>query len=104
MTGCSAILMGGQHPDGAYWYHNRTGSYVTSSYYATSYPQWVAEFNESGRAARYYGREWTRLLPEDQYGVSREDAFAAEGDGEQTTFTGEYCQLSAAGNQWLHWH
>ena len=82
----SAILMGGQHPDGAYWYHNGTGSYVTSSYYATSYPQWVAEFNESGRAARYYGREWTRLLPEDQYGASREDAFAAEGDGEHTTF------------------
>jgi arylsulfatase A-like enzyme len=82
----SAILMGGLHPDGAYWYHTGTGRYVTSSYYTESYPAWVDEFNAAGRPVRYYGREWTRLLPEDQYGASREDAFAAERDGIRTTF------------------
>lgn len=82
----SAILMGGLHPDGAYWYHNATGRYVTSSYYRASYPAWVDEFNESGRPVRYYGREWIRLLPDDQYAASREDAFAAEADGIRTTF------------------
>lgn len=74
----SAIMMGGRNPDGVYWYHYRTGRFVTSSYYRGSYPDWVETFNASGRAARYYGLSWTRLLPDSEYVSSRGDEFAAE--------------------------
>lgn len=82
----SAIAMGGQHPDGAYWYDS-AGKFVTSTYYLqTSYPAWVNEFNTSGRIDEHFAEGWKRLLSDDAYFLSREDRFEAEADGEHTTF------------------
>ena len=44
----AAIMMGAQRPDGAYWYLESTGTFVTSSHYASAYPGWVDAFNASG--------------------------------------------------------
>ncbi len=82
----SAVLMGGRDADAAYWYHPRTGHFVTSSYYLDAYPRWVSSFNERGSARAYFDSVWTRMLPESEYGASREDAFALEADGVRTTF------------------
>lgn len=81
-----AVLMAGRRADGAYWYDYQSGRYVTSSSYALEYPEWVTVFNDSGPVHDFAGRVWERLLPEDQYGVSREDAFAAEDDSVYSTF------------------
>jgi predicted AlkP superfamily pyrophosphatase or phosphodiesterase len=82
----SAILTAGLHADGAYWYHYPVGRFVTSSFYADSYPEWVQAFNESGLVDQYHGREWHKLLSDESYVASREDSFPAEADGEHTTF------------------
>ena len=41
----STIALGGQHPDGAFWYNRKTGNFTTSGYYANQLPSYVAEFN-----------------------------------------------------------
>ena len=82
----SAITMGGRHPDDAYWYDAATGWFVTSTYYRESLPDWVREFNEDALVDTYYSKMWTRLLKEEAYSASREDAFPEEFDGVHITF------------------
>jgi predicted AlkP superfamily pyrophosphatase or phosphodiesterase len=82
----AAIMMADQAPDGVFWYLGSSGTFVTSSYYAAAYPAWVDSFNTSGLVDSYFTRGWTRLLPEDQYGASREDSFPAEAGGRWFTF------------------
>lgn len=52
----STIAMGGQKPDGAFWYNNETGNFTTSGYYAKQLPDYVSAFNgdqpeKNGRVA-----------------------------------------------------
>jgi predicted AlkP superfamily pyrophosphatase or phosphodiesterase len=80
----SAILMGGQRPDGAFWYEH--GAFVTSTYYARSLPGWVDAFNASGLIDAHFAEGWRKLLPEEAYFASSEDNVATENDGRNTTF------------------
>ncbi len=42
----AAVLLGGRHPDGAYWIDSRrTGGFTTSRYYRRDLPGWVRAFN-----------------------------------------------------------
>ncbi len=54
----AAVLSGGRAADAAYWIHRSSGAFVTSSYYIADLPQWVRNFNESGRAEALWNREW----------------------------------------------
>lgn len=82
----SAVLMGGLHPDGAFWYSDKFGRYVTSTRYSTALPAWLEAFNEEGRVQAAFKAGWHRSLPEYEYLVSNEDAFPTENDCESTTF------------------
>lgn len=82
----SAVFMGGLHPDGAFWYQEATGHFVTSSYYAKALPAWARTFNDEGRVEAASRAPWTRLLSEDSYLISSEDAVATEADCVHTTF------------------
>ena len=57
----SAILAGGHTANAAYWYKAKTGSFVSSTYYMTELPAWVAEFNGGIPAKDYCGRAWKAL-------------------------------------------
>jgi predicted AlkP superfamily pyrophosphatase or phosphodiesterase len=61
----SAILLGGQRGDAAYWDEN--GKYVTSRHYRAELPAWVAAFNAEKRAEAAFGKNWERLLPAEVY-------------------------------------
>ena len=52
-----AILPGG-HSGKAFWYNNRTGQFVTSTYYFEEYPEWVVAWNAAKPADRYKGKTW----------------------------------------------
>ncbi len=69
----SAILPAGKRPNGAYWFDNKGGSFVSSTYYFPDLPEWVKKFNREVRPDRYFGRKWERLLAEAAYGRSRPD-------------------------------
>lgn len=54
----SAILPSGHMADGAYWFDDKTGNWVSSTYYFDALPNWVAQLNNSHPADHYAGKEW----------------------------------------------
>ncbi len=82
----AAILMGGEHPDGAFWYDRSTGDYVTSTYYFDTLPTMVGEFNKCRRVDSLRARGWRKLLSNTAYSLSHADSFAAENDGIHVSF------------------
>ncbi len=55
----AAVLPGGFAADGAYWIDQKSGLWVTSTYYRKELPAWVQKFNDSNRTEKYLGRNWT---------------------------------------------
>jgi hypothetical protein len=62
-----AVLPAGHTPDGAYWYDDKTGRFITSTYYRVGLPTWVEAFNARNLADSYLSQEWKTLLPIGQY-------------------------------------
>lgn len=56
----SAILLGGQRADAAYW--DEVGKMVTTRFYRAELPPWVEAFNRERRVFAAFGRTWDRLL------------------------------------------
>jgi predicted AlkP superfamily pyrophosphatase or phosphodiesterase len=58
----AAVLPAGFSGDGAYWIDQKSGDWITSTYYRPELPEWVRNFNgtrPSGRRAdKYLNREW----------------------------------------------
>jgi predicted AlkP superfamily pyrophosphatase or phosphodiesterase len=74
----SAIMLGGQLADAAYWMVDTL--FVTSTYYRADLPGWAREFNASGAMSRYFGQTWDRLLPAAAYQMMGPDDEPAERD------------------------
>jgi predicted AlkP superfamily pyrophosphatase or phosphodiesterase len=62
-----AILPAGHTADAAYWYDNKSGNWITSTYYRESLPQWVRVFNEKKYPDQVYQQGWTTLYPMNTY-------------------------------------
>lgn len=69
----SAILSAGHTADYAFWYDDKTGNWISSSYYTDSLPGWVSEFNEKKLAEAYLTQTWEPLLPLKDYTASGSD-------------------------------
>lgn len=67
INGPEAVLSVGHSADAAYWFDPEIGNWITSSYYLDSLPNWVHDFNLKKYPETYVNREWTTLLPLDQY-------------------------------------
>ena len=74
----AAILMGGKHPDYAFWYSRKNGHMVTSEYYTRHEPEWAREFNDSRWIEKNVPASWTKLLPDSVYTKEGPDEFNAE--------------------------
>ena len=73
----SAIMLGGQLADGAYWMEDSL--FVSSTHYMQELPPWVRQFNAAGRVRSYVGRAWNRFLPRSAYaGMGLDDVPAEE--------------------------
>ena len=62
-----AILPGGRAADGAYWFENATGNWITSSWYRNDLPKWLIDFNGRKWSDEYLSRPWTTVLPIKEY-------------------------------------
>ncbi|MDP2886937.1 MAG: alkaline phosphatase family protein [Ignavibacteria bacterium] len=62
-----AILIGGQRPDGAFWYDRKTGQMVTSSYYMRELPPWMRSFNAKDWVAHNVPDAWEKLVADSVY-------------------------------------
>jgi predicted AlkP superfamily pyrophosphatase or phosphodiesterase len=54
----SAILPAGHMADGAFWFDEKNGSFVSSTYYFPALPAWVDVFNQEHPVDRYKGARW----------------------------------------------
>jgi predicted AlkP superfamily pyrophosphatase or phosphodiesterase len=63
----SAVLPGGQRPNGAFWFNETDGEFVSSDYYFKELPAWVKKFDADDRADKYFGMKWERVLPAEAY-------------------------------------
>jgi len=73
------ILPAGHSANAAYWYDNRTGNWITSSYYMNDLPQWVKNFNEQKVVDKYYALGWNTMYPKETYVQSTADEKPYEG-------------------------
>ena len=63
----AAILSAGHAADCAYWYDDKTGTWMTSTHYIDSLPSWVSEFNDMRLPDTYLSNIWEPLLPAKEY-------------------------------------
>jgi len=93
-----AILPAGHSANAAYWYDDKEGKWITSTYYMKELPAWVKEVNAKDLPKQYMSKDWNTLLPIDQYDVSSADDKPYEGaiKGETTvTFPHKMAQIGA---------
>lgn len=68
-----SALPAGHNPTGAYWYDDKSGDFITSTYYRDELPKWVRDFNKKGLAKKYAGLTWEPLLDISEYTESTTD-------------------------------
>ena len=54
----AAILPAGHMANAAYWFDNKSGNFVSSTYYFAEAPAWVKEANTARAADHYAGETW----------------------------------------------
>jgi predicted AlkP superfamily pyrophosphatase or phosphodiesterase len=75
----ASILPAGHAANAAYWLDDKTGNWITSTYYMNDLPQWVKDFNDQKLAENYLKQDWTPLYPIDTYLQSTADNNKYEG-------------------------
>jgi predicted AlkP superfamily pyrophosphatase or phosphodiesterase len=75
----SAILPAGHTANGAYWYDDSTGYFITSTYYRNDLPKWVNDFNSKKLATQYLSKNWELMKDSSQYTESIADNNKYEG-------------------------
>lgn len=94
-----AILPAGHSGNAAYWYDEKPGKWITSSYYMESLPAWVDRFNDKDLPSVYMKNDWNTLLPIEKYHQSTADDKPYESviRGEKTVvFPHKLASISAA--------
>jgi predicted AlkP superfamily pyrophosphatase or phosphodiesterase len=75
-----AILPAGHSANAAYWYDDKTGKWITSSFYMPSLPTWVNNFNVKDEVVSYMKKDWNTLYPINTYTQSTADDMPYEDD------------------------
>ena len=69
----AAILPAGHSANAAYWYDDKTGNWITSSYYMNDLPKWVKDLNAKKLVDGYFAQNWNTLYPLSAYVQSAPD-------------------------------
>jgi predicted AlkP superfamily pyrophosphatase or phosphodiesterase len=69
----SALLPAGHAANGAFWFDDETGNFVSSTWYMNQLPQWLQQFNAEKNAAKYLQNDWKTLYPISTYSNSLPD-------------------------------
>lgn len=104
-----AVLAAGHSANGAFWFDDSTGNFISSTYYYRQLPDWVTQFNAARYADSLLTVPWSLLFPADSYqqSIADDNAFEYTMKGESAPvfphrFTaGDYKAIrrSPAGNQ-----
>jgi predicted AlkP superfamily pyrophosphatase or phosphodiesterase len=73
------ILPAGHSANAAYWFDDKSGNWITSTYYMNDLPQWAKDFNDQKLAEAYLKSDWTPLYPINTYVQTLPDDSKYEG-------------------------
>lgn len=94
----SSIITAGHSADGAYWYDDRTGTWMSSTYYTKELPGWLMDFNATMYPETYLSKTWTPLMDPSLYPGCQVDSNKFEkGFNSQTWFPYDLKALSTTG-------
>ncbi len=68
-----SILPAGHAPTASYWFDDKTGNFITSSYYTDALPDWLNEFNNKKLVEQYLKGRWELSKPIENYITSTAD-------------------------------
>lgn len=69
----ASILPAGHHANGAFWFDDKSGKFITSTFYMDKLPEWVNKFNKQKLPNKYLSKKWETLYPIDSYKESTSD-------------------------------
>lgn len=69
----ASILPAGHHANGAFWFDDKSGKFITSTFYMDKLPEWVNKFNKQKLPNKYLSKKWKTLYPIDSYKESTSD-------------------------------
>ncbi len=75
----ASIFPAGHTANGAFWFDDETGNFITSTYYMKDLPQWVKNFNNSKEPDKLVANDWKPLYPINTYQQSTKDDEPWEG-------------------------
>jgi predicted AlkP superfamily pyrophosphatase or phosphodiesterase len=75
----ASILPAGHTANGAFWFDDASGRFITSTYYMENLPGWVEKFNANNEPARLMDKGWNTLYPIKTYTQSTADNVSWEG-------------------------
>ncbi|WP_428328319.1 alkaline phosphatase PafA [Mucilaginibacter sp.] len=73
------ILPAGHTANAAYWFDDKSGNWITSTYYMKELPQWMKDLNDEKLPETYLKQDWNTLYPIDTYQQSTPDNNKYEG-------------------------
>ncbi len=73
------ILPAGHTANAAYWFDDKSGNWITSTYYMKDLPQWLKDFNDQKLPETYLKQDWNTLYPIETYVQSTADDNKYEG-------------------------
>jgi predicted AlkP superfamily pyrophosphatase or phosphodiesterase len=90
----SAILPAGHAANGAFWFDEESGGFISSTWYMKELPQWVKNFNAKKLPASYLEKGWNTLYPIASYTSSISDENRYEAAPGRTIATFPYTYQS----------
>ncbi|MBL4652090.1 MAG: alkaline phosphatase family protein [Flavobacteriales bacterium] len=97
-----AVLPAGHFPDGAFWFDNETGNWISSTAFVSELPKWVVDYNATNRTKEFLSNQWTTLLEIDKYNESDSDLNNYESalDGEEKPIFPHDLKALFTGQNW----
>ncbi|WP_317169498.1 alkaline phosphatase family protein [Mucilaginibacter humi] len=81
------ILPAGHTANAAYWFDDKSGNWITSTYYMNDLPQWLKDFNARKLPEQYLKQDWNPLYPVSTYLQTLPDESKYEGKLKGATAT-----------------
>lgn len=75
-----AIIPAGHTANAAYWFDDKEGLMISSTFYMNALPDWVMGFNEKKWPDAYMSKDWMPLYKENEYQLSTQDNKPFEGN------------------------
>ncbi|HNX65674.1 MAG TPA: alkaline phosphatase family protein [Bacteroidales bacterium] len=95
MKEMAAIITAGHSADGAFWYDDKTGTWMSSTYYTNALPGWLMDFNASMAPEVYLSGTWKTFKDPSVYpGCGNDTSKYERGFDSQTWFPYDLDKLS----------